>query len=275
MSYHFEHGFRFNLPSLEAVHHAMMDLRKEIQPIGESLMASWLAKTAISVLDFYTYFGRLENLSESAGSPLSIAYTRMLDRQQILEKDKRRQPEVDFSFDICIIPQGSIILGLLFTEQLAYNDVLVTKPWFVDYGWQNSTDRDERVPEEEWNFRGAVWLRMLADSWNIPAMAGFSARISPVCPIPFPNIETVLARIPVFERRVHSILKLVLWEKYSKQQTESVGPHNCVRAINEFEEWRQNHRRRTMVNRMRHTISQKLIQRVSEENLTNNILPKE
>lgn len=68
-----------------------------------------------------------------------------------------RNTEWDFTFDICLMPSGNDVLAIYYVEaDLGYRETLLSVG-FLDYSYQNSTDRPDDIPEAQWELRKAAW----------------------------------------------------------------------------------------------------------------------
>ena len=233
MSYRIDHGFLFSLTDLAQVHQHMMDLRQEVAPLVYRKTADWLARNATLNLDRC----RLR-IIKSADPPLTKAYFELIDRQTRVRKENERSPDVDFSLDIAVLPFRGKVLGLYFTEQQDFVDLIRSKPWFVDYGYQNVTDPNADVPEGEWNRRRDDWVDLLGKDTSYK-MLGFTAEISSIELKTFPKLRDILARIPAFEQRVRAMTRVRLFEQFAQTLPEPLAGHNLVASVSRFNEWAQ------------------------------------
>lgn len=229
-------GFRFETNDLYKIHCEMMKLRAEIKPLVEAKVRKYLASRAVDVLDQWTFFGQPEDKQEH--SPLREAYFELLDRQNRVKKNRERSPAADFSLDISIIPMRGRVLGMHFTEQRDFVELLEKKPWFSDYSYWDNTDRPEGINSSQWRQRIKVWDRALPGN-QPPSACGFTAEISPVVTA-FPGQEDVLEFAPPLEKRAKRIVETLSFRHFLKEKGIPADDHRAImRQLSAWIDWRQ------------------------------------
>lgn len=138
-------------------------------------------------------------------SPLSTAWFRTSDRVREIERTHYRDPEVDFSFSMAVIPCNGRVYGLLYTEVAEFDEMWYAEELVERYPYWNNADPPDGISWEEWEERGREWNTVLEmdgiGGYDAPALRGFSATCVPLF-LPFPKPEEVLAYVPTFEERV-------------------------------------------------------------------------
>jgi hypothetical protein len=100
-------------------------------------------------------------------------------------KKGHRQPELDWSFEIALIPAGNCLFGLHYTEQRSLRDELFKLPGIEPYPYWNNTDPPKGVSNKRWKERGHEWDWALGD--GPPAAKGFTYQIAHPEPWLFPD----------------------------------------------------------------------------------------
>lgn len=122
----------------------------------------------------------LDLFMERAGGTRAEAYGAWLTARATTVDKGVRHPAVDTQFDLLFIPREGHCLGICYTEHDAWFDAWLALPGVRAWSYWNNTDRDEDVPEAEWEARRASW-----ESVGIPAMDGFTVDVmDPAGPFP-------------------------------------------------------------------------------------------
>jgi hypothetical protein len=87
-----------------------------------------------------------------------------------------RHPDIDWSFEIALIPAGGYLLGLHYAEQGTLVDELLKFPKVEAYPYWNNTDAPKGVSNRAWKARGKEWDRVLGG--KAPAVNGFTYQIT-------------------------------------------------------------------------------------------------
>lgn len=148
----------------------LQSLREECVRLAQSRIAMRVAK--------YRYFwaDMNENFMPIPRVSYDSFYWRVLDlisAERIkVEASGERSVDWDFTFEILLIPFGDHVLAMHFLENNPGYTDLLSQVGFEDYHYQNSTDRPEDVPKDEWTARKNAWDQVLPT--GIPAHAGLS-----------------------------------------------------------------------------------------------------
>jgi hypothetical protein len=224
-----KNGFLMEIRELGAIHLAMMELREHARPIVLQLIAYYIAENATRVYDEWLYSG--QSPDEAGRNAYTLAVNRMLDRQRVVERSQLKDPAVDFSFEIDVIPYGNAVLGIYRTEQPRLAYLLKRKTWYQPFGFDNRVDRWEGVTEEQWMVRKRTWT-LAFGRFTRPEDVGFRAQITPMTAIDFPTSEMILKAVPLFETRVSQIARNTLFHLYALDRPDSI----VTQAIN-YQEW--------------------------------------
>lgn len=96
-----------------------------------------------------------------------------LDRTKDIERTSRRDPAVDFKFEVVLIPVDDMVCGIYYTENRAAAELFMKSEGIEDFTFWNNTDRPDEVTKETWENRRAVWCKVFNDN-PVPAEMGFT-----------------------------------------------------------------------------------------------------
>jgi hypothetical protein len=204
MSTKIYNGFRLAHSDLLRAHDEIMAWRRELDALHRQKVVDYLARTCIGILDRYACDP--SSAAEHHGnSPLSSAYETLFERQKRIRTEQSRDPEVDFGFQMALMPFEGRVYGIVYTEQRDWLEAWMAKPFVEPFPYWNNTDRPDTVREDEWNERARIWHEITERAvGRVPAMAGFTVDCTldahALC-----RHEDVLARIPSFENRLARI----------------------------------------------------------------------
>lgn len=184
-------GIRFRVQGLEQLHKEITEMRKELRPLVEQKVIGFIANDAIHRVDRYARGRR----GEDESCALSEATPSLLDRQSEVERSKRRDPQVNFTFSLSILPIDGGILGIPFVEQRNFLQILLEKDWVEPFGYWDNTDPDPSLSEEEWDERRRLWDKALSAHNGIPALNGFSADLVLMSQGGLPSAEEIATYI--------------------------------------------------------------------------------
>ncbi|WP_018234440.1 hypothetical protein [Thioalkalivibrio thiocyanodenitrificans] len=115
----------------------------------------------------------------------SQVFDELLDRFKALDDPHHRDPLLDVKAEACVIPhprREDEFLIKCYAEQCDLLEHLGSLEGFVDYHYQNCTDRPEGVDEAQWVARWETWREVLGgDGWAAPVEVGFSYRYNERC----------------------------------------------------------------------------------------------
>lgn len=145
------HGGRLIDAPIGEAYDMLVEMKRESARIGRDLETAWMARRAARIIDDAVMKGA------AAEHPLHTAWCEMSDRQREVRKTLRRDPDVDFQFELWIWPLGTRTLINLHTEQEAFTKWFDALPFTRDHAYWDSVDPDETVDEADWRAREADW----------------------------------------------------------------------------------------------------------------------
>jgi len=176
MSTKIGHGFRLHSTDLMEVHFMMEALRKVCRPLAKrGIQAYWMEAMAEEADRRIA----LPHLSRKE-SVASLVNRQIREDWQELQH-KHRQPHLDWSFEIALIPGKDYLLGLHYTEQSILVEELFKLPKVEAYPYWNNTDGPKGVTRRSWKARGREWDRALGN--DTPAAKGFTYQITSPTPL--------------------------------------------------------------------------------------------
>lgn len=230
MSTKIYNAFRFLTTDLLEVHRSCMVFRQKFKPLAEEKAAKWLVKRAVEELDRRTVRQNDAEFKPAFCSPFCLAWDEMLEKMRRVERETAREPDVDFSVIVSILPHATGLYGIIYTEQQDFRDMWFAGAGVVDFHYQNSTDRPSNVSEEEWERRERTWDEILGH--NVPAECGFSADIVLLSkPVRTECLTKVCEYLPSFESRVDRVAYDLLLEEKLKAVPEEELQRKFVSII--------------------------------------------
>lgn len=231
MSTKIYNGFAFVTSSLELALDDLKKFQKELKPIAERMFGKVVLDLAIEKLDCQL----LADQPEPPKRPFSSAWFEVVDRQKKVNASRERDPEVDFDFDVSVIPLNhrgaSFLLGIPFTDQPKFRELLEAKNWYVEYGYWNSTDRPDKVSAAEWTRRKRDWDKALPE--GIPSLAGYNFTLVSNDLLPPPKPEEILPLQTSVEDRARAIAREAMWR--TSIRGKDISGANFVQLLMEFE----------------------------------------
>jgi len=113
-----------------------------------------------------------------------------------------REPDWDYSFEICLIPHGSDVLALHYIENDAGYTSGLKGAGFEDFHYQDSAERPDTISPEDWSQRSVIWNEVLPGR-TAPAEVGLTYDM-----VGWPDISNVLhmhdlwnAQVPTDDQR--------------------------------------------------------------------------
>lgn len=271
MSIRIYHGFRFKSGSISALQDFLMRWRETLKPLHRYELASVYARIATETLD-----RSFTNPELQVGkTPWVEAYSDVIDRQKKIKQTGSRDPEVDFEFNISILPHGRKIYGIIFSERGNWRDLFLKQPEIEDFSYWNSTDRPDGISARAWNQRRKTWDAILG-SRGIPALRGFSAE----CTEQTLYIETgdILAAIKSHDVRVLDRAKDVVMgaEMYRRMQElpEDERQKHVFEIFWEAQDWIKTPEAKILLQAKVEELQEKLPKVITKELLTSKITPE-
>jgi hypothetical protein len=190
-------GFRFRSHDIFDVQRLVAEWRIELASIHRNELATLLAGMCAETID-----RNAVNPERNAGkNPFREARQEVRTRQKEVLGSGLRDPEVDFDFELAILPHDGRIYGMVFSERSRWVDRWMELDGVEDFSYWDNTDQPDEVSEEDWDARGEVWDSILrANPAGTPGMSGFSAQCTDR--MLQPDLGEVMEHIPSFEARV-------------------------------------------------------------------------
>lgn len=218
------------------------DLKKHITQLQESANAlvktkqdKYLGTRATTFLDRCTIFNQMGELEKS--SAFSRAWAELQERQRLVKQTKRRDPDVDFEFELTFFPLHGCILGIYYCEHKDLARLWMQQPFVQEYGYWDNTDPADGVSEQEWSAREENWKTALLSSNGVPCQNGFSITITDS--FYTPEIKNIIKHVPNLKIRATEFALDVMFQKFLTENPPNL--ENCESTITkymEFEQWR-------------------------------------
>jgi hypothetical protein len=154
-------------------------------------------------------------------------------------QSRRRDPAVDFSFELVFIPYRSKLLGIVYSEQTEWVTRWLTSPLIREYHYQNHSDPDPSVSAKEWRQRARDWDGALG--YNTPADVGWVVNCIPHHMLIdyFSEIRALVAPLPL-DTRIKYLEQLRSFEIYTRTVfKDTLTPSNSVVALRKYSAWRR------------------------------------
>lgn len=195
-------GFRFVSNDLLAIHEKFMAWRLRIRELTIEYEGRYIARQTVKLIDSFAA-GRTTSLPDN---PFSKVRREFEDAQSEIKKTQRRNPTIDWDFEVMVMPFRDQVYGIVFTDQNDWFTDFMAQDWVEDYSYWNNTDPPDGTSDEEWEIRGELWDSICnQDPSGVPGRAGFLAD----CTVPFrwTTVDDVMPYLPTFEDRLKSAAK--------------------------------------------------------------------
>lgn len=219
MSTKIHHGYNVpaHLHDFRALSRAIDLAMPEIAVLAETLMARTLIRRAVAILDQRAMTA--EEVRYDA-SPITEATTECMDRVSAVERERRRDPAVDFGCDLVIFPHEESVLAMVFAERREIEQACSAALGLEPFAYWDHTDRPEDVTREQWEARGRTWDKVLA--FGSPAQSGFSRTLNETNPIVAAErlAAEFEAACPALEARIETIAFDLGFRRYRQEQMD-------------------------------------------------------
>lgn len=186
-------GFRFRTSSLEEVMQLLGQWRHRVRSDAECMAEEWLATESVKLID--QAIARNGDIPVAPLADIRAQWDKLRDNL----KNRRREPQVDYDFTVCILPHAGQFYGIVYTEQQVWRTDWFTEDLVDPMPYWNGTDGPEDLSESEWEARGRLWDEIMPS--GIPANHGLSADLHDLWFLT-PGPDAVVAAQPSFERRL-------------------------------------------------------------------------
>lgn len=147
----------------------------EVQRLVEAFRP-WVTEQADLVMDRF-----MENMA-AEGADAIKAHDTWQDLRRLMRTQQRRVPQVDTDFTVLVIPVKGAMLGIVYTEQLAWYKAWCAQPGIEEFSYWDNADEPEDACTEEWLARKQAWSVL---NGGPASMQGFSIElVSPDGPVP-------------------------------------------------------------------------------------------
>lgn len=190
-------GFRLQTTDLFEIHAIMSEFRASVAELQRRDVATLMARMACDIID------RRDrgHITDDDLPPINAVLRDIRTRQKEILGSGYRDPEIDFDFEISLMPFDGQVFGMVFSERQLWIDTWMARPEVDEFAYWNNTDRPSGLTAEEWSERARVWDAILrANPAGTPGMAGFTAQCADR--MVFASAEEMLACLPTFQDRV-------------------------------------------------------------------------
>lgn len=208
-----------DIPTLNVLRTRIQKLRIQAYEIIERLVLRRVAENCSKYVDQIALGEKVSALTSSYDmSIVGTVINTVEERHMAVEKTKRRDPECDFHFEICIIPIKDKVLILPYTEQIELMNLIKNQKYIKSYGYWNNTDPDDEVSDEEWEQREEDWNDALPGI-GIPSENGFTVQLHPpYLYVKFrPPKAKILEYMPEYKNRVRRHAFRLAWSKMTRR----------------------------------------------------------
>lgn len=221
-------GIRFKISSLDLLFTKLKLLQPQMMKIAQRQEAELVARVATRRIDLATIAG------DNDPQPLISAGTEIQDRQRKVKLTGQRDPSVDFSFSVMVIPTDHFIIGTFYTENEELTELFSSQTWIEDYHYQNQTDKPAEISTFEWENREKTWNKFV--DFHKPLMySGFKYQLTDTSNF-FGTLEDILPHVPSIEDRAKGLsadLSLMAHFKEIFGDNKIEAPE-AMRVANEF-----------------------------------------
>jgi hypothetical protein len=214
-------GFHFyRATDLVNVLNTLKAFRKAVAPVAMRLDAGATVRIVCRKFDEQFTTRKKIDLTNLWGQ----ADREIRKRQKDVVLTRQRDPEVDFGFEIVVIPVKhrtcDMTLGIPFTEQKYFLKMLKSQEWYSGYGYWDNTDPDETLTKVQWNRRRRNWNLALPGA-GVPSENGYAFTVvDPTfiygCGLSVPPIDEVLKLQPSLDCRAAKIAEELLRRKWMR-----------------------------------------------------------
>lgn len=206
-------GFKFQSGSLQDLQAFLMKWRQILKPLHRAELAAVHARIATDTFDQ----SFIDPKSNAGKTPLMEAFHSVMDRQREIKKTGYRDCEVDFDFEVSVMPHGRNIYGIIYTERGKWRDLFMSQPEISDFSYWDDTDRPDDITERRWRHRYKVWDTILLRGPDaIPAMRGLSAQCTTESL--WIDAEDIIAAIKPHEVRVRNLARSAVMDAEFKRR---------------------------------------------------------
>lgn len=237
MSTKIYNGFRFQTNNLWRIFEAIEEFREEIAPQAQHRMRDRLAELCVGWMD--RRLVGLKTPDDPTNRALQMGWMKLVDRIQEVEQAGKRDPEIDFAFQLNIYPVQGTILGIYHSEQDWMAEKWTQQAIVESYPYWNNTDPPKDVSEQEWNHRRQLWNQAL-DRIEEGRPAGLQAECVDTRGIADPSeVEELVEHVPTLDARLEKVAKERLLQNMMQQaqQEGRAKTQKVMEFMHEYREW--------------------------------------
>lgn len=206
-------GFKFSSGSLQDLQSFLTRWREVLKPLHRAELAAVHARIATETFDH----SLVSPKSKAGKTPLLEAFNSVMDRQREIKKTGYRDCEVDFDFEVSIMPHGRKVYGIIYTERGKWRDLFMDQPEISDFSYWDNSDRPDSITQREWNHRYKVWDQILLSGPDaVPAMRGLSAQCTTQSL--YVGVDDIVAAIAPHDVRVGNMAKTAVMDADMKRR---------------------------------------------------------
>lgn len=203
MSTKIYNGIRFTTSNLISLHRKIAKFQAELEPLALKKLTKVMATIAAESYDDLLI---KREKPETFKGKYIIGYARDIvdKRNKEVQQTRRRDPAIDMDFNVCVMPCGRSLLGIIYTEHDDFTEKFMKMCPAEEYAYWNNTDRPDNLTATEWHKRKKDWDKAL-ETYGIPAMNGYTINcLRDFLPWLIDN-EDILKAIPSYAYRTKRI----------------------------------------------------------------------
>lgn len=226
-------GFRFRSHDLFEIHGLIARWRQTLAKLHRVELAALIAGMCAETID--------RNVTEpgrNAGKhPYREAREEIRTRQKEILGSGCRDPEVDFDFEVSVLPHDGAVYGMIFSERSRWIDFWMEQEGVEDFSYWNNVDRPSDISQGDWKARSETWSAILrSNAAGTPGMAGFSAQCTDRRVQP--DLAEIIDQLPTFEDRLSKQARSAATTLvYYKMKDEGANLDNPLETIGRIERW--------------------------------------
>lgn len=206
-------GFELQNCSLEQALEHLKALRPAAHLKARQLVAQEVVQRATLAWDAGQHGVVAPSVEQNPGvSYLFAAALHVADEQEEVRRIQCKNPAVDVSLSVCLIPLKDRLLGVVYGVRSDMRELITLLPGYAALPYWDNEDPPEGVSDESWEQRGRDWADALP-GWGAPAEVGLTyelvselARHS----LDYSTVELVAAaQVPAPTARASALLDLL------------------------------------------------------------------
>lgn len=247
----------------------LLTFQKKVRELSLREFIKLKAHLAVECLDCRVMGTRTcEGEDDPKITPVRYAAGIIQDRVREIKKTRRRDPLYDFNFEVTVFPLTTKkALGMYFCDRREFTALIKSQPWFIDYHYQNSTDRPDEISAKEWRKRSADWDRTLG-SMGIPAQCGFTLDLGvPYLPYEIVRPPDLMPYVPDFRTRVRMQAEHLFPGKTFKTKLSKADQKSVYKRIEEVRKFGKSPAGQRVKKNAANKVRKKLKRRISQSDL--------